>query len=145
MGNLGLLDITQALLWLQENIASFYGDPKRVTLFGHGHGASLVNLLLVSPFTSGRWRWGCGWMTGCGWMWGWMWVDVWVGVDMGMWGGCVGVGGWRGVSGCGGVGGYVSVGGCMGVGRYVSVCRYVSVGGCVGMGGYMSVGGYDCV
>lgn len=53
MANLGLLDITQALLWLQENIASFYGDPKRVTLFGHGHGAALVNLLLLSPFVSG--------------------------------------------------------------------------------------------
>ncbi|XP_076453475.1 neuroligin-2-like [Babylonia areolata] len=52
MGNLGLLDITQALLWLQDNIASFHGDPKRVTLFGHGHGASLVNLLLLSPFVS---------------------------------------------------------------------------------------------
>ncbi|XP_076435747.1 neuroligin-4, X-linked-like [Babylonia areolata] len=52
MGNLGLLDIAQALLWLQDNIASFSGDPRRVTLFGHGHGASLVNLLLLSPFVS---------------------------------------------------------------------------------------------
>ena len=53
MGNLGLLDITQALLWIQDNIASFYGDPEKITLFGHGHGAALVNLLLLSPFVSG--------------------------------------------------------------------------------------------
>ena len=55
IANRGLLDITQALLWLQDNIASFSGDPKRVTLFGHGHGAALVNLLLLSPFVSGEW------------------------------------------------------------------------------------------
>ncbi|XP_048246692.1 neuroligin-4, X-linked-like isoform X2 [Haliotis cracherodii] len=52
MGNYALLDITQALHWLRENIASFTGDPQRVTLFGHGHGAALVNLLMLSPFAS---------------------------------------------------------------------------------------------
>ncbi|XP_059162387.1 neuroligin-4, X-linked-like [Physella acuta] len=52
MGNYALLDITQALLWLRENIASFGGDPQKITLFGHGTGAALVNLLLLSPFVS---------------------------------------------------------------------------------------------
>lgn len=53
MGNYALLDITQALLWLRENIASFNGDPQRVTLFGHGSGAAIVNLLMLSPFIKG--------------------------------------------------------------------------------------------
>ncbi|GFS19776.1 neuroligin 4 [Elysia marginata] len=50
MGNYALMDITQALLWLRENIASFNGDPQKVTLFGHGHGSAIVNLLMLSPF-----------------------------------------------------------------------------------------------
>ncbi|XP_052830587.1 neuroligin-4, X-linked [Octopus bimaculoides] len=50
-GNYATLDQIAALHWLKENIESFNGDKQRVTLFGHGHGAALVNLLLVSPVT----------------------------------------------------------------------------------------------
>lgn len=53
-GNYALLDIIAALHWVKENIANFTGDAGKVTLFGHGHGAALVNLLLVSPLTKGR-------------------------------------------------------------------------------------------
>ncbi|CAG5117671.1 unnamed protein product, partial [Candidula unifasciata] len=52
LGNYALLDIIQALIWLRENIADFRGDPKRVTLFGHGAGAAIVNLLMLSPFVT---------------------------------------------------------------------------------------------
>lgn len=45
-GNQALLDLLAVLTWIKENIASFDGDPNRVTLFGHGHGAALVNFLL---------------------------------------------------------------------------------------------------
>lgn len=38
-----------ALLWVQENIAAFGGDPNSVTLFGHGTGAVCANLLMLSP------------------------------------------------------------------------------------------------
>ncbi len=48
-GNLGLLDATAALLWIQENISSFGGNPKSVTVIGHGTGANIVSLLMMSP------------------------------------------------------------------------------------------------
>lgn len=47
-GNLGVQDIEAALLWVQNNIAAFGGDPKRVTLIGHDTGAALVNILLLN-------------------------------------------------------------------------------------------------
>ncbi|XP_071520112.1 uncharacterized protein [Panulirus ornatus] len=49
VSNLGLLDQIAALHWVKENIASFGGDPDNVTIFGHGTGAALANLLLISP------------------------------------------------------------------------------------------------
>ena len=47
-GNYALLDLLAILIWVKENIASFGGDPSRVTIFGHGHGAALINLLMLS-------------------------------------------------------------------------------------------------
>lgn len=51
---LALRDIESALLWIRRNIASFGGDPKRVTLLGHGTGAALVNMLLLADTASGN-------------------------------------------------------------------------------------------
>ena len=34
---------------LQENIGQFGGDPGSVTMMGHGTGAALTGLLLLSP------------------------------------------------------------------------------------------------
>lgn len=42
-----------ALLWVQENIAQFGGDPGSVTLMGHGTGAACINYLMVSPMARG--------------------------------------------------------------------------------------------
>lgn len=48
-GNAAVTDIILALKWVQQHIASFGGDPQRVTLFGQVGGAALVNVLTLSP------------------------------------------------------------------------------------------------
>jgi para-nitrobenzyl esterase len=52
-GNYGILDMIAALKWVQENIASFGGDPDNVTIQGQSAGASAVNVLLLSPLAKG--------------------------------------------------------------------------------------------
>jgi para-nitrobenzyl esterase len=52
-GNNGLLDAIAALHWVQDNIAVFGGDPKRVMLFGQSAGAINTCSLVASPLTHG--------------------------------------------------------------------------------------------
>ena len=53
-GNNALLDIVAALHWVKQNIRVFGGDPDQVTLMGQGHGAALVNILMISPIAKGE-------------------------------------------------------------------------------------------
>jgi para-nitrobenzyl esterase len=48
VANFALWDIIAALEWIQENIASFGGDPGRVTVFGESTGAHNIAALMAA-------------------------------------------------------------------------------------------------
>jgi para-nitrobenzyl esterase len=48
-GNFGLLDLVAALRWVREHIATFGGDPQRVTVFGESAGGRNILALLAAP------------------------------------------------------------------------------------------------
>ena len=51
--NLGLLDLLEALRWVQRNIGAFGGAPALVSLFGHSSGAdAIAQLMLVEGATN---------------------------------------------------------------------------------------------
>lgn len=52
--NNGLLDLVAALHWVAGSVSEFGGDPLKVTVFGHGHGAALANLLMLAPMARGK-------------------------------------------------------------------------------------------
>src|SRR6185369_6887116 len=52
-GDVGMLDIVQALHWVRDNIARFGGDPATVTIFGQSGGGRKVATLLAMPPAKG--------------------------------------------------------------------------------------------
>ncbi|XP_043270961.1 venom carboxylesterase-6-like [Venturia canescens] len=52
-GNQGMKDQAQSIRWVHENIASFGGDPNRVTIFGESAGGASVHYHMISPLSQG--------------------------------------------------------------------------------------------
>ena len=52
-GEVGMLDIVQALEWIRDNIKAFGGDPGNVTIFGESGGGGKVGTLMCMPAAKG--------------------------------------------------------------------------------------------
>ena len=52
-GNAAQLDLVLALEWVRDNIASFGGEPRNVTLFGQSGGAGKIATLMAMPAAKG--------------------------------------------------------------------------------------------
>jgi para-nitrobenzyl esterase len=52
-GDVGMLDIVQALKWVRDNIEQFGGDPNTVMIFGQSGGGRKVGTLLGMPSAKG--------------------------------------------------------------------------------------------
>ncbi|MEO8257572.1 MAG: carboxylesterase/lipase family protein [Acidobacteriota bacterium] len=52
-GDVGMLDIVQALQWVRTNIERFGGDPDTVMIFGQSGGGRKVSTLLTMPSAKG--------------------------------------------------------------------------------------------
>ena len=50
-GNYALLDQSAALQWVKQNIASFGGDPRKITIAGESAGSISVNAQMASPLS----------------------------------------------------------------------------------------------
>lgn len=52
-GNVGMLDLVQALEWVRDNVAAFGGDPASVTIVGQSGGGGKVTTLMGMPSAKG--------------------------------------------------------------------------------------------
>ncbi len=48
-------DVAEAIAWLERNVGSYGGDPRRILLIGHSAGAQIVALLSTDPSFVAGW------------------------------------------------------------------------------------------
>lgn len=54
--NFSVMDMTAALAWVQENIASFGGDANKVTIAGNSAGGMAIQMMMVTAEGEGKFR-----------------------------------------------------------------------------------------
>src|SRR5690606_23683840 len=52
-GNVGILDLVQALTWVRDHAEEFGGDPQCVTVFGQSGGGAKIATLMAMPAARG--------------------------------------------------------------------------------------------
>ncbi|HEY4370145.1 MAG TPA: carboxylesterase/lipase family protein [Steroidobacteraceae bacterium] len=52
-GNVGILDLVQALSWVRDHIAAFGGDPQCVMVFGQSGGGAKIATMMAMPAARG--------------------------------------------------------------------------------------------
>lgn len=52
-GNVGNLDLIQALKWVRDTIALFGGDPDNITIFGQSGGGAKISTVMAMPAAKG--------------------------------------------------------------------------------------------
>ncbi len=55
-GNIGILDLIDALKWIHKNAEVFGGDPDNITLFGESGGGAKILALMESPYANGLFK-----------------------------------------------------------------------------------------
>jgi len=53
LANYGYMDALAAMRWVRQNVGSFGGDPRQVTIYGQSAGAATVYMLMTSPLAEG--------------------------------------------------------------------------------------------
>ncbi|WP_116808823.1 carboxylesterase/lipase family protein [Steroidobacter cummioxidans] len=55
-GNVGILDLVQALAWVRDHAAAIGGDPQRIMVFGQSGGGAKIATMMAMPVAQGSFQ-----------------------------------------------------------------------------------------